>query len=177
VGFAEQRAQAERAMEARHDESPAYPPTAARFRAAFERTSISASELAVRCGVEKTLYWHLERYDSEVFDCVDVAQLPRIAAVLQVSVMQLLFGAQPPEPLAQVSYTDLARRLREEAARRKIDLDAFGTIVGWELEGLVGDPETLGELNLVGLYDVCRAAAVDWLCVLAWVEERAAEQR
>jgi hypothetical protein len=177
VGFAEQRAMAESAMEADDEDSQPYPPTAVRFREALQRAGVGASDLAIRCGVEKTLYQDLELYDSEAFNCINVAELPRIGEILRVPLLDLLFGGQPPERIARVSYADVVAAVREEASRRKLGLEAFGDSVGWELEGLIRDPEAVGELNLTGLYDICRAVGVDWVGVLAWAEERGRRTR
>jgi transcriptional regulator with XRE-family HTH domain len=176
MAYADERRMAEQAMEARDDEARQFPPTAARFGAALQRAGLSASELAVRCGVTRTLYLDLELYDSEVFDCVDVAELPRIGEILGIPLLELLFGAQP-ERIARVSYADVVAAIREEAGRRKIGLDAFGDSVGWDLERLTRDPEAVGELNLTGLYDVCRAVGLDWIGVLMWAEERGRRTR
>lgn len=86
--------------------------------------------------------------------------------------MRLLFGTGPEGPIASVSYADVVLRVREEAERRQIGLDAFGDEVGWALEPLANDPNAVGGLNLVGFYEVCRAVGLDWLGVLTWAEQR-----
>ena len=168
---------AESALAAGDDEEAPYPPAAERFRKALERARLTASELARRSGVEETLYWDLELYDSEVFDCADIAHLPEIARLLQTPLMHLLFGEQPREMPALVSYAEVSARVREEAARRQGGIGALGDAVGWDLDDLVRDPEAIGQLNLVGLYDVCRAVGLDWVGVLAWAETNRSSEK
>ena len=105
---------AERAMAAGDDDNEKYPPAAERFREALARAGITASELARRCEVEETLYWDLELYDSEVFECAEIAHLPEIARALRIPLLQLLFGAEPREMPAPVRATTRSAALTHE---------------------------------------------------------------
>jgi len=168
---------ADRALEAKDSEAAPYPPTAKRFRAARARLGASEHDVAERWGLQASMYWDLELYDDEVFTCLDLDDVPRLARVLETPVMTLLFGSEPESPLAPVPYEEVATRIAEEATRRSMDLQQLAETIGWELEPIVRRPDEVGKLNLDGLYDICSAVGLDWVAVLAGAEARAAEQQ
>ena len=175
--FAEERLMADRALEAEDSDPAAYPPAANRFRAARIRLGVSEQEVAERWGLEASMYWDLELYDDEVFTCIDLDDVPRLARVLETPVMTLLFGSEPESPLAPVPYEEVARRITEETTRRSMDLEQLAETVGWDLEPIVRQPDEVGKLNVEGLYDICSAVGLDWVAVLAEAVMRTADQR
>jgi hypothetical protein len=177
VTFTDERLIADRALEAKDSEAASYPPTAERFRTARVRLGLSEHEVAERWGLEASMYGDLELYDNEVFTCIDLDDVPRLARVLETPVMTLLFGSEPETPLTPVPYEEVARRITDEATRRSMDLEQLAETLGWELEPIVRRPDAVGKLPLDGLYDICSAVGLDWVAVLAGAETRAAEQR
>jgi transcriptional regulator with XRE-family HTH domain len=177
VTFTDERLMADRALEAKDSEAASYPPTAERFRAARVRLGLSEHEVAKRWGLEASMYRDLELYDNEVFTCIDLDDVPKLARVLETPVMTLLFGSEPESLLAPVPYEGVARRIAEEATRRSMDLEQLAETIGWELEPIVRRPEDVGKLHLDGLYDICSAVGLDWVAVLAGAAMRTAERR
>lgn len=171
MGFADELSMAERALEQDRSEDESFPPTAKRFREARARLGISEGQVAERWGFQPSLYWDLELHNSEVFTCVGVFELPPLARALETSLMQLLFGADPPEVIPAITYSEIVRGITNRADAAGLTLQQLGDTVGWDLEPLVSDPRAIGTYNLGGLYAICKAADVDWIGVLMEAEQ------
>ena len=143
MGFTDEREMAERALAAANLEvggEPVFPPVAKRFLQARESLGLAQSEVAAQWGKQPSMYWDLELYDSEAFDAVSVQDLVTLAAVLRVSVMNLLFGEEPSPRLPATTYSEIARRLRAEMSDRAISAEQMSEEVGWELAEYLIDP-------------------------------------
>src|SRR5687767_1609362 len=106
VGFAAERALAERAMacyESNQNDDP-FPAAAQRIHQAREALSLTHDEVAARWGEQPSVYWDLELFDEEVFTVISLRELQRLASVLGTSVNLLLFGEEPPRPLPTAAY-------------------------------------------------------------------------
>jgi transcriptional regulator with XRE-family HTH domain len=168
MAFTDERALADEWL-ARRGEAPRalLPPVAKRIREARLRLGLSEAEVAHRWGVEPSLYWDLELRDNELFMCVDFRNLPGLAAALEMPLMVLLFGEEPVTQPPEVEYAEVAQRIRRRLADEGLTVDALSDVVGWELQGVLEDPETLGAFNISGVYDVCQAVELDWIGLLA----------
>lgn len=170
VGFAEERELIERALlsaETDDDSELVLPPIARRFLQARETLGLEQSEVARRWGQQPSMYWDLELYDFEALDVISVQDLVTIAAILRVSVVQLLFGTDVSSEMPRTSYLEVVRRLREQMNDRAMSVEQMSDLVGWELAAYLDDPGKLGELPIVALRQVCQAADVDWATTLA----------
>ena len=170
MAFAEEREMVERALalaELDGGDDPVFPPVAARFISAREALGLTEREVATQWGQQPSMYWDLELYDNEAFDVISVQDLVTLAAVLKVSVMQLLFGEEPSSPLATTTYSEVARLLRAKMADCGISIKQMSEQVGWDIAEYLNDPERLAELPIFGLRWVCNAANVDWATTLA----------
>ena len=145
-------------------ESP-FPAAAHRIRRVREALGLTRDDVASRWGEQASMYWDLELYDDEAFTVISVRQLQRLASVLETSVNVLLFGEEPAPPLPAAHYLDVVARL--EVCMAEDAVEEFGDRIGWDLRPLVTDPGTLGDLPVVGLWSVCRAANVDWVSVIS----------
>jgi transcriptional regulator with XRE-family HTH domain len=168
MAFADERAVAEEGL-ARLSSAPSavLPPVARRIREARLRLGITEAEVAHRWGVEPSLYWDLELRDDELFTGVDFRSLPGLAAALELPLMVLLFGDEPEAKPSEVGYAEVAAGLRRRLVDEGLTVDALSDAVGWELGGVLEEPESLAAFNISGVYDVCHAVGVDWLGLLA----------
>jgi hypothetical protein len=168
VGFVEERVMAEQALAAYDLETAeelAYPPVAQRILRAREAAGLTHVDVAARWGEPVSMYWDLEFHDDEAFTVVSVKQLQRLAVVLGTSVITLLFGEEPPE-LPAAGYVELVARLRARLAEEKLSVEELSDRIGWELEPLLADPDTLGDLPIYAVRSVCLAAGIDWVAPL-----------
>jgi hypothetical protein len=164
VTFADERTLAERALaDLRTNSMCAFPPVAERIRAAREHLGITEAEVARRWGQQPSLYWDLELRDDELFTCVAFGTLAPLAEALELPLLVLLFGEEPPSRPAEVEYSQVAERLRHRLSSEGLTVDALSELVGWELRGVLDDPASLATFNVVGVYDVRTAAGVDWV--------------
>ena len=154
-------------LRAEQDVEPdAWPPVARRFQQARERLGLSLEDVANRLGIATSEYWDIEFHDDEAFSCFSVAELRQIATMLATPLETLLFGSDFERPTTRISPAEIAERLRALAASEGLTIEALGDRVGWELEPVMADPESLWEFNLLGLSDVCHAIGVDWVAAL-----------
>jgi len=167
MSFEEERAQAERALAAQAgDPAPEFPEVATRIQQARERLGISEEELVRRWGADPSVHWDLELHNDELFQCVDFETLPKLAAALEVPLMAILFGEEPPEPIDKVSYQEVAGRIANRMRSESLTVQRLSEIVGWELQPILERPEALGSYNIAGVHDVCQAVGIDWVGLL-----------
>ena len=166
MSFEAERIQVEGALASEESSSAEFPETASRIRAARKRLGVSESTLASRWGVEPSMYWDLELHNDEIFTCVDLAALSGLAEALEIPLMTLLFGEEPPAPIAKVSYEDVSNAIARRMAQEGLTVEQLSELVGWDLQSILDSPEVLGTFNIAGARDVCRAVGMDWVGLL-----------
>ena len=134
-----------------------------RFREARERLHLSVDEAATLCGISAPCLRDLEGYSDDLTNCYSATDLVRFCAALQISATAL-FGTDIIG--APVSAAELADLIREECRLRKITIDQFEDVVGWNLRDSLEPPQRLLGLSLDGLQWLCRELHLDWRRVL-----------
>lgn len=141
-----------------------WPTVAERIRTARVRAGLTEAEVAERAGLPSASeYWDLERHDEEAFMSVSIAELHSIAAVLGTTGSRLLFGEDAAPPFAGPDCETIAHLLADRISSEKITAEELGDRLGWDLHDVLGDPEALTRLNIVGLRDVCKGVGVAWV--------------
>ena len=143
-----------------------WPPVARRIKEARERVGLSESEIAARLGMTASEYWDIELHDDEAFNVFAIAELAQLADILGVPLDALLFGKNLESPPSRTPYAVIAERLVGVMASECLTVDNLSDRVGWDLAGVLRDPQALDQFNVVGLRDVCRAVGVDWVSAL-----------
>jgi len=143
-----------------------WPPVARRIKEARERAGLSESEIAARLGMTPSEYWDIELHDDEAFSVFAIADLAQLAEVLGLTVDHMLFGASVEYSPSRTPYGVIAERLAAVIASEGVTVDNLSDRVGWDLAPVLRDPEALGQFNVVGLRDLCRAIGVDWVSAL-----------
>ena len=143
-----------------------FPAAAQRIRRAREALTLTQDDVADRWGEQPSMYWDLELFDDEAFTVISVRQLQRLASVLKTSLNVLLFGKEPPLPLPTVPYPEVIARLEDRMIRDAVSVEQLGDRIGWDLQPLVTDPRTVGDLSVAALWYVCRAIDLDWVSVM-----------
>lgn len=146
---------------------PAFPPVAARVRAARQALGLSVDELAARVGLPTSRYVEFELRDSEVFASIDLAALPGFADALGLPVFTLLFGERPLRSIRVITYPDVAHAIERLVNERRATIEALSGTVGRDIHPVVEDPGRLDGFNVKGLFDLCQAVGLDWVGVLA----------
>lgn len=175
MGFADERELIDRALA--HDDSAdegdaEFPPVARRFAEAREARRLTMEDVAAQWGQPPSMYWDLEFHDDEAFSTVSVGELVNLGEILHVSVMQLLFGGEPPPELSVVTCSEVAHRLHSVMRERAISADQLGELAGWDVAEYLENPDKLADLPIFGLRRICEVAGVDWAAVLANVARR-----
>jgi transcriptional regulator with XRE-family HTH domain len=167
----DERALAEAALAFQHKGgSPGYdawPNVAKRVRDARERLGFSEAEVAERLGISDSEYQDIEFHDDEAFMVFPLDRLARLASLLELRLEAMLFGPDAPAIAAPTDFATIANRLQQRAATERLTLDELGDRIGWELAGMISNPESMGdELPVSGLYDLCSAVGIDWVSAL-----------
>lgn len=148
-----------------------WPPVARRVKAARERADLTQSDIAERLGIDISEYWDIEFHDDEAFNVFSLTQLAQVAGILGMSVETLLFGSDPLVPQPRASFAEIARRLVALAEKERLTIDELSERIGWELKPALANPQSLGDYNVAGLRDLCRAVGIDWMTALPQATE------
>jgi len=62
-------------------------------------------------------------------------------------------------------FRDVVDGLRRRMESEGLDAKSLGERLGWEIGGVLADPEELWSFNVTGLREVCQGVGVDWLAV------------
>ncbi len=160
MGFVEEREMVEHAL-ALGDQAaggnPVFPPVARRFAQARQALHLTQDEVAAQWGEQSSMYQDLEFHDSEAFDVVSVQDLVTLAAILRVSVMYLLFGAEPSTPIPITTYSELVHKLRARMDEQAMSVDQLSELVGWELEEYLREADKFAESAVIL---ICRSRGI-----------------
>jgi len=170
MGFSDERELIDRALshgDSADEGDEVFPPVARRFAEAREARRLTIEDLAAQWGQPPSMYWDLEFHDDEAFSAVSVRELVILGEILQVPVMQLLFGEEPSPELPPVTYSEVARRLHSVMRERAISADELGDLAGWDVAESLENPNKLADLPIFGLRRICEVAGVEWAAVLA----------
>jgi transcriptional regulator with XRE-family HTH domain len=125
-----------------------FPPAAQRFRDARERRGLTEAEVAAQWGQPPSMYWHLESDDAEAFAGLCLGDVVRIAKVLDTSVSVLLFGADPPSSMPNVTCDGIAVLLRARLLAEQTTAEALGEAIGWDIAAILETPLSFVEQSL-----------------------------
>jgi DNA-binding XRE family transcriptional regulator len=120
------------------------------------RLALSQAHLARAAGLPEMAYHDLEIYESEIYDCIELRQLRKICATLQLDILSLL-GVRYVEPVEslenllrtkrterELSVKDVSDRVGiAESAIRDAENDGH-TLEAWRLTPLIDYANTLG---------------------------------
>jgi transcriptional regulator with XRE-family HTH domain len=137
---------------------------ASRFREFREGAGLSHDEAAQKMGISPPCVWDLESYEDELLTVYSPLDVQRFARVLGVRPIDF-FGEESTEP--PVTVDELVRLIHEECRVRKVSLEQFEDIAGWNLRQCLEPPARLLEsISVDGLQDICREIHIDWRRVM-----------
>src|SRR4051794_17762414 len=119
------------------DESPCD-----RMRAARERLGMTPKEVASAMGRSAAWYYHVEEVPDEVFSNLSLADLKALGQTLGLEPATILVGAGA-KPAQRRPFGDVVDGLRRRIASEHLDADTLGHLLGWDIRGLLADPEDL----------------------------------
>jgi hypothetical protein len=147
-----------------------YPPpgAAARIRAARTRAGLEPQTVSEALGITLPAYFDLEAFDDELFTCLSLEELTKLAQVLGVSPLSLVAGGdRANEVTGEMPLTEVISRIREYIRVHGLTAVAFSDRVGWDISEALLDPDTAWHRwNLDWLYDVCAELKIEWMPVL-----------
>lgn len=119
-------------------------------------------------------YCDMEQHDDELYTCVDLKDVLRLTRYFGLTVQDLFAIDRAAVHGRHLDgFESLAAELREHLRRSGVSLADFEDKAGWRLGDFLADPSTAWmDWNVDCLRDVARELAVDWLSVLAAVEDR-----
>jgi transcriptional regulator with XRE-family HTH domain len=147
-----------------------YPPpgAAARIRAARTRAGLDPQTVSEVLGISLPAYFDLEAFDDELFTCLSLEELIKLAQVLGATPLSLVAGDnRAHEVTAEMSLTEVISRIPEYIRLHGLTAAAFSERVGWDISEALLDPESAWHSwNLDWLYDVCAELQIEWMAVL-----------
>jgi hypothetical protein len=139
------------------------------MRGARERLGLTPEEVASKMGLSASWYYDLEAYPDEVFATVSLAHLQVLGQTLGLEPAKILVGGTT-SPTDRRGFRDVVDGLQRRMEAEGLDAEALGERLGWDIRGVLADPQELWNFNVTGLRDVCQGVGVDWLAVLPRLE-------
>jgi hypothetical protein len=127
---------------------------------------MSDTEVANRLGITVHSYDDLERYDDEAFTALSLQELLSLGRALGVKPATLLFGSAADGLKTSVVPDEITARLTQKMIERHQTAEELSESVGWDVRELLVDSSALWSFNVEGLYDLCKAAGVEWINAL-----------
>jgi DNA-binding XRE family transcriptional regulator len=127
----------------------------------------SEQEMAELIGINLPSYYDLESYDDEVLDCLSLYELKKMCQVLNITPAELLSDeANNDRRLNHLPFAEFIETVKKYLASEGITVAEFEDKAGWEMEGLLNNPEEIWERNVQFLKDVCGELGINWLSVV-----------
>ena len=128
---------------------------------------VSEKEMAELIGINLPSYYDLESYDDEVVDCLSLYELKKMCRVLKITPVDLLSDeANNHRGLNHLPFAEFIETVKKYIASEDITVAEFEDKAGWEMEGLLNNPEEIWERNVQFLKDVCAELGINWLSVV-----------
>jgi transcriptional regulator with XRE-family HTH domain len=147
-----------------------YPPpgAAARIRSARTRAGLDPQTVSEVLGLTLPAYFDLEAFDDELFTCLSLEELTKLAQVLGVSPLSLVADDdRAHEATGEMSLTEVISRIRDYIEVHGLTAAAFSDRVGWDISEALLHPDSAWQSwNLDWLYDVCAELKIEWMAVL-----------
>jgi transcriptional regulator with XRE-family HTH domain len=141
-----------------------------RLRALRLKAGLDPEGLADQIGISAEWYGDLEREEGELEQSLDMAQLRKLAILLNVGLGFLLTGETLPDAVAPLSFAELARRVRARLEQVP-DVGALEEKVGWELASFLKRPGEEGWDQRAPFFrDLAAELGLDWRGVLKFCE-------
>jgi transcriptional regulator with XRE-family HTH domain len=141
-----------------------------RLRALRTKAGLDPEGIADQIGISPSWYEDLERDPDELENTLDLAQLRKLAVLLNVGLGYLLTAAILPDEVVSLSFLELSRRLRGSLEHAP-DVEALEAKIGWELAAFLKRPSEEGWGQRVPFFrDLCRELGLDWRGVLKYCE-------
>jgi hypothetical protein len=141
---------------------------ARRLAQAREESGREIGELASLLGISFEAYRDLEDFDEEVADCISFGQLTELAVAIGLDLREFFEAGG----LGELTFDDLAARLKSSIGSDAATLTALEEQVGWEFGRHLERPETFVELPAIALADIGSAVGVDWRSLLPETSRR-----
>lgn len=127
----------------------------------------SEREMAELIGINLPSYFDLESYDDEVIDCLSLTELKKMCQVVKITPVDLLSDkAKIQGRLNHLSFAEFIETVKKHIASEGMTVREFEDKAGWEMEGLLNNPEEIWERNVQFLKDVCGELGINWLSVV-----------
>ena len=137
-----------------------------RLRETREARGLSQSDLAQALGLSDDSLWDLEAYDQELYSNLSLAELRRLATVLDVEPAYLLAAGRDSREAGPIGFGELTDLIRAHLASTRETAASFSESAGWDVEPALTDPKAIWNWCPDGLRDVCEALGVDWIRAL-----------
>lgn len=129
--------------------------------------------VAAAMGINKSSYYDLEDFETEIWTCVEIIKVCRLCRFLKLTPDEVFEGSESSSGVAphQGKYpvgglASLRLLIADELARTGESVSKFEDRVGWELQGFLAGTESGLNWNMDGLADICQGCGADWLAVL-----------
>ncbi|MBK6779907.1 MAG: hypothetical protein IPJ57_14925 [Gemmatimonadetes bacterium] len=145
---------------------PSYPPCASRLHDLLARAELSHDAVAQCIGLNADWVRDLQAFDHELYSNVSLAQLQRLAYLLNTDASTLLLAPPLPQDVVHLTFEQLVQKVREHLRSSNTGIEAFGESVGWDVSSALSNPHACWEWCPDEVVDVAGALGIPWQSVL-----------
>ena len=137
-----------------------------RIRQLGEKCGKTHDEIASDIGISREDYWDLKDDDVELTMCLNIREAVHLAALLGVTLLELVSPGSTRDEVGRITLDELASRVRAVIHEPGVSLDQLEDKSGWYLQWFLDNPADALEKSLEFLQDVCDAVGMNWLAAV-----------
>ena len=135
-----------------------------RLRDARIKSGRSPVDLAASCGISPSSYHDLEAFSDDLYMSMSLSELAALCRAIGIKMTDLF--AEGLEVGKQMTFSELAARVKAHIEENHQSLDEFENSAGWEIAAFLQIPDAAWDWNIDCLRDVCKACRVNWTLLL-----------
>jgi hypothetical protein len=136
-----------------------------RLREARTALGLTAAEFARKISYPNGIsaYLDLEASPGDLFMTVSLAELSALGSELGIDPLVLLCDDREAirEPSA-LTFEQVAEAVASFRVAEGLSAEAVSEHLGWDVAGVLADPQALWDFNVDGLRDICGPVGLDW---------------
>ncbi len=123
---------------------------------------LASGDVADQIGINEAWYSDLEDQAGEMESSLDLAQIHKLAVVLETTPYYLILGGNPDAEVRPMTFQDLKTQIEMHMTVNGVSREQMEELTGWELTGFLHNPQEGWNHYIAFFQDICRVLDLDW---------------